>query len=99
MTGFFRRVFSEKQLAEGSMLPRGYGVAYDEWFTNGDHAHVVMYPIPLNCVIGAARGALHYLRKGQRWRISYKDRQLMAQAAMIRELQSELRWRGHLLGR
>jgi len=39
------------ELEEGGLLPRGFGIAYYEYYSN----HVICYPIPLNLFINWGR--------------------------------------------
>lgn len=47
-----------KEIGEGEMFPRGYGIAYRAWYKN----RTVCAPIPLNLIIGPLRDFYFWLR-------------------------------------
>lgn len=47
-----------REVAEGTVLPAGYGVAWIRWSTG----HAICLPVPLNIAAGAARRAWHWAK-------------------------------------
>lgn len=51
-------IITKKEIIEGQRIPRGYGIAY----VNYEKLTFVIYPIPLNHVIGWIRALLFFSR-------------------------------------
>ena len=61
-----KAILTGRDLAEGAMMPRGYGVAYWRW----DLDQAVCYPVPFNKLIGWCRRAYAALRSAKPDRIA-----------------------------
>ncbi len=82
-------ILTHKQIREGDLIPRFYGVAYQDFI----HSTIVCYPYPFNIVV-------QYWRK--RWmalRYYHKENPLETQAlATLNKQTNELKEQAHLKG-